>query len=66
MENHRRSIFKSVTWRIFAFFITAGTTWTLTRQIELALSVGAADMIIKLGSFYLHERAWNRSNFGRA
>ncbi|MCH8087363.1 MAG: DUF2061 domain-containing protein, partial [Chloroflexi bacterium] len=24
-----------------------------------------ADAVVKLGAYYLHERAWNRTNFGR-
>lgn len=64
MESHRRSILKAVTWRIFALAITTGTTWILTGEMSLAVSVGLADMALKIGSFYVHERAWNRSKFG--
>jgi len=65
MELHRRSIAKAVTWRVFAFAITVGTTWVITGEARLAAAVGTADTVLRIGSFYLHERAWNRSTFGR-
>jgi adenylylsulfate kinase len=39
--------------------------WALTRQAELAASIGLADTVIKLAAYYLHERAWLRIRFGR-
>ncbi|MCL5263834.1 MAG: DUF2061 domain-containing protein [Chloroflexi bacterium] len=65
MESHRRSIAKAITWRLFALSITIGTVWALTGEARLAATVGLADTLLKIGSYYLHERAWTRSSFGR-
>ncbi|MCL5961150.1 MAG: DUF2061 domain-containing protein [Chloroflexi bacterium] len=37
----------------------------VTGQASLATAVGLLDTLVKIGSFYVHERAWNRSRFGR-
>jgi uncharacterized membrane protein len=39
--------------------------WVVTGEAKFAAAIGAADAAVKIGLYYLHERAWNRSNFGR-
>lgn len=65
MESHRRSVLKAVTYRVLGLAITTGTTWLLTGQASLAAAVGIVDTLVKIGVYYFHERAWNRSEYGR-
>jgi len=65
METHQRSLAKAISWRVFALIITVIITWVVTGESAVAASVGALDAAVKIGSFYLHERAWNRLKFGR-
>lgn len=65
MESHRRSVVKAITYRVLGFVITVGVTWAVTGEASLAATVGAVDALVKIGVFYFHERAWNRSRFGR-
>ena len=65
MESHARSIVKTVSYRIFSFFLTAFVVLAITGRPELAATVGLADTVVKLGAFYLHERWWNRIAYGR-
>jgi len=65
LESHKRSIAKTITWRIVATFITATIAFLFTGQLVLSLGIGFTDAIIKLLSYYLHERAWNRIDYGR-
>ena len=65
MESRKRSILKALSWRLAAFFITAGVVLLITGHLELAAGVGLADTLIKVGAFYGHERLWNRIEFGR-
>ena len=39
--------------------------WVVTGQLEFAATIGVADALVKLGAYYLHERAWNRVGYGR-
>jgi len=66
LESHRRSITKAITWRVLGFAVTVGTTWVVTGEAGLAAAVGVVDTLVKIGMFYFHERAWNRSRFGRS
>lgn len=65
MESHWRSIAKAITWRTGGTVVTFGVAWILTRRFELAAQIGLLDTFIKLGAFYVHERVWNRLNFGK-
>ena len=65
MESHKRSIVKSLSWRILATLITASVAWLLTGKIDLAVKIGLLDTSIKLFIYYAHERAWVRIPFGR-
>jgi len=60
----KRHIFKSITWRVIATFITILLTWTITKDINIALNIGMLDTIIKLFFYFAHERIWYKSNFG--
>lgn len=65
METTRRSIAKALSWRALATIITAGLTYLLTGELELAAKIGLADTVIKLAVYIGHERLWNRIHFGR-
>ena len=65
MDHHKRSIAKSVTWRIFSFILTIIIIFVYTKNIKQAIGVGAGIDIVKMILYYYHERLWNRSHFGR-
>jgi uncharacterized membrane protein len=64
-ESHRRSVAKAITWRVVAFVITVGVVWVVTGEPSSAAAIGIMDAVIKIFSYYLHERAWNRLRLGR-
>lgn len=45
--------------------ITLSVTYAVTSSFKFAAAVGATDTIIKIGTYYAHERAWNRVSFGK-
>ena len=65
MEHHKRSIAKSITWRLFSFMLTVVIIFVYTKNIKQALGVGAGIDLTKLVLYYGHERLWNRVHFGR-
>lgn len=65
METHYRSIIKAISWRTGGTIVTCFVAWVLTGNLDLAAKIGALDTLIKIGAFYLHERLWNRLNFGK-
>lgn len=65
MESRRRSIAKALSWRFLAMLITAFVAYLFTAEVAFAITIGVADSVIKILVYYLHERAWIRSSFGR-
>lgn len=64
-ETHKRTLLKTISWRITATIITTIVVLALTRQLKLALGAGLIDTTVKFLGYYLHERGWNRINVGK-
>lgn len=65
METRRRSIYKTLSWRVIATLITMLVAFAITREVDFALEIGALDTTIKLVAYFLHERAWLRVSWGK-
>jgi len=65
MDHPKRSLVKSISWRIFSFILTIVIIYAYTKNIKQAVGVGAGIDIIKMVLYYIHERLWNKSDFGR-
>ena len=64
-ETRRRSIAKSISWRVFAAAITSSVVYILKGKGDFAAKVGVVDTAVKLFIYFLHERVWDRINYGR-
>ena len=58
-DSVKKSIVKTISWRIIAFIITTALVFALSNDHAIAITIGIADMIIKLIAYYIHERLWN-------
>ncbi len=65
MEHPKRSLAKAISWRLFSFCLTIVIIYLYTKNIRQAIGVGAGIDIVKMILYYLHERLWNKSHFGR-
>lgn len=65
MEERVRSLMKAISFRIVATSITILLVFLFTGNVVASAGVGSIDFLAKLGIYYLHERMWNTSNFGR-
>jgi adenylylsulfate kinase len=63
-ETQRRTLAKTMTWRIMATLTTALLVFLFTGDFTLALEVGALEVIVKLLLYYLHERGWSYIPWG--
>jgi len=64
-EARIRSIVKALTWRAIATSTTMALAYLVTGDLKVAGAIGAADVVIKLFFYYLHERAWGHVGWGR-
>lgn len=65
IDHHWRSIVKAISYRITGTLTTILISLGITRQLKFALSIGLADVLIKILVYYLHERVWNKIKLGR-
>lgn len=65
MENKRRTIAKTFSWRITATIITMLVSWLIIGSIEPALKIGGIEFFAKMFIYYFHERAWLKIPFGK-
>ena len=66
METSARSIAKAVSYRILGSAVTGMIVFLLTGKGALSLGAGALDIVLKIGAYFVHERIWDRIEFGRA
>lgn len=63
-SDKKRHVLKSFTWRISATLITILISWICTSNIQIALNIGVAEVILKMIIYYYHERLWfNKMRF---
>jgi uncharacterized membrane protein len=58
-DSHRRSLAKSVSWRITGSVDTFVLSFIFTGSAKLAGSIAGTEMVSKMVLYYLHERAWS-------
>lgn len=64
-ESHKRSIAKSVTWRVIAVAVTMLISYIWLGDWGSSIALSLIANAIKAVLYYLHERGWNRLDFGR-
>lgn len=60
-----RSLVKAVSWRLTGTIDTFIISWLITGQIGLASGIALTEIMTKVILFWLHERAWNKINWGK-
>ena len=65
MDTHKRTIFKSITWRIIATSTTIITVYLWTESWTVSMASGLIANAFKTIFYYVHERLWNLTDFGR-
>ncbi len=65
IEKSSRSIIKTISWRATGTIDTIIISFFVTGEMTFALSIGAIELFTKMVLYYLHERLWNKINFGR-
>ena len=58
-QEHLLALIKGVSWRIFGTLATTVIVLVITGKADLALGVGAFEVVSKIILFYFHERLWD-------
>lgn len=65
MDYRRRSITKALTWRIIALIITIMISYAFLGNWSTSIIIGLVSNFVKTLGYYVHERLWERTNWGR-
>ena len=57
-DTKKRTMAKTITWRITASLTTFLIAWFLTGDILVGASIGSIEAIAKIFLYYFHERIW--------
>ena len=63
-ETRKRSIVKSITWRLICIVVSILTSFVWTGKWDIAVAIGTIYNAITMILYYFHERSWNRVNWG--
>ena len=65
METHARSLAKSISYRCFSsLIVTSSIVYVFTGRWQLSLGIGATELVVKIFTFFLHERVWTLIPYG--
>ena len=59
-DSIKKSLIKTVSWRIVGTLDTVAISWLLTGKLDVAFSIGSIELVTKMALYYLHERVWNK------
>ena len=65
IDSAKRSVLKSVTWRIMAVCSLATVSYLMTRDLAASATITAAYHMFQILVFYAHERLWANIAWGR-
>ena len=60
MELFKRSLLKTITWRITASLDTFVIAWIITGNWKTGGAIAGIEVITKMFIYYFHERVWNK------
>ncbi len=61
----KRSLVKTITWRVIATLDTFLISWFITGKLVFAGAIASLEIITKMFLYFLHERGWAKIKWGR-
>ena len=65
IEQTKRSLLKTLTWRITASLDTFIIAWVITGEWDTGITIAGIEVITKMFFYYSHERIWNKIKWGK-
>ena len=62
----KRTILKTLTWRVTASLTTFVIAWVLTGDLLIGATIGSIEAIAKIFLYYFHERIWNNISWAKS
>ena len=61
----KRTLVKTMTWRVTASLTTFLIAWMLTGDLLIGASIGSIEATAKIFLYYYHERIWNNISWAK-
>lgn len=65
MDQARRTLAKTITWRITGSTSTFTIAYLMTGNVGLSSGIAVVQMIVNTFLYYAHDSAWNHVKWGR-
>jgi uncharacterized membrane protein len=65
VELKKRTLIKTMTWRVTASLTTFIIAWILTGDLLIGVSIGSIEAIAKIFLYCYLERIWNNINWAK-
>jgi uncharacterized membrane protein len=65
MDSNKRSLTKTISWRVTGSSATFLIAYLLTGDFAVAGTIGVVQMVSNTILYFVHERAWNKINWGK-
>ena len=62
----KRTITKTLTWRVTASLTTFIIAWVLTGDFLIGVSISSIEAIAKIFLYYFHQRIWNNISWAKS
>jgi len=56
---------KAISWRIIGTIDTFIISWIISGKAIIAGSIASVEVLTKVFIYWMHERAWNKLNWGK-
>jgi len=60
MESHKKSLLKTLTWRLVHTVAGVSIAFFITHSLEMAAEIISAEVIWETALYYFHERSWSK------
>ena len=64
-ESNKRSLVKTISWRLTGSSATFIITYAISGDFSIAGTVATVQIIANTVLYYIHERVWNKINWGK-
>ena len=64
-EKVKRSLAKTISWRIIGTLDTLILSWIIVQEVETAVAIASVEFVSKMILYFFHERAWNKIKWGK-
>jgi uncharacterized membrane protein len=65
IDKPKRSLIKTITWRITGSGATFGISYLISGNFVIAGSIATIQLVTNTVLYFIHERVWNRVKWGR-